>query len=71
MPLGVTYRDAKTYPEYSSLWRPQVRAQESGRLMSFYHGLGMFIFGMGALIVGAIVAYFIINQVMKDDEEKR
>ena len=20
MPLGVTYRDAKTYPEYSSLW---------------------------------------------------
>ena len=37
--------------------------------MSFYHGLGMFIFGMGALIVGAIVAYFIINQVMKDDED--
>ena len=37
--------------------------------MSFYHGLGMFIFGMSALIVGAIVAYFIINEVMKDDED--
>ena len=36
--------------------------------MSFYHGLGMFIFGMSALVVGAIVAYIIINKVMKDDE---
>ena len=35
--------------------------------MTMFHGLGMFIFGMGALIVGAIVAYFIINQGMKDD----
>ena len=39
--------------------------------MSFYHGLGMFIFGMSALIFGAIIAYFIINKVMKDDEEER
>ena len=39
--------------------------------MSFYHGLGMFIFGMGATIFGAIIAYFIINKVMKDDEEER
>jgi len=38
--------------------------------MSFYHGLGMFIFGMSALIVGSIVAYFIINEVMKDDEDE-
>ena len=38
--------------------------------MSFYHGLGMFIFGMGATIVGAIVAYFIINKVMEDKKEK-
>ncbi len=38
--------------------------------MSFYHGLGMFIFGMGAIIVGAIVAYFIINKVMEDKKEK-
>ena len=38
--------------------------------MSFYHGLGMFIFGMGAMIVGAIVAYFIINKVMENKKEK-
>ncbi len=38
--------------------------------MSFFHGLGMFIFGMGAMIVGAIVAYFIINKVMEDKKEK-
>ena len=37
--------------------------------MSFYHGLGMFIFGMSALIVGAIIAYFIINKVMKEKKE--
>ena len=35
-----------------------------------YHGLGMFIFGMGAMIVGAIVAYFIINKVMENKKEK-
>ena len=38
--------------------------------MSFYHGLGMFIFGMCAMIVGAIVAYFIINKVMENKKEK-
>ena len=38
--------------------------------MSFYHGLGMFIFGMSAMIIGAIVAYFIINKVMEDKKEK-
>ncbi len=38
--------------------------------MSFFHGLGMFIFGMGAMIVGAIVAYFIINKVMEEKKEK-
>ena len=31
----------------------------------------MFIFGMSAFIVGAIVAYYIINKVVKDDEETR
>tara|TARA_R100000482_G_scaffold78540_1_gene30735 strand:- start:63 stop:179 length:117 start_codon:yes stop_codon:yes gene_type:complete len=36
--------------------------------MTMFHGLGMFIFGMSALVVGAIVAYIIINKVMKDDE---
>ena len=37
--------------------------------MSFYHGLGMFIFGMSALIVGAIIAFYIINKVMKEKKE--
>ena len=37
--------------------------------MTFYHGLGMFIFGMSALIVGAIIAYFIINKVMEEKKE--
>ena len=37
--------------------------------MSFYHGLGMFILGMGALFVAAIIAYFIINKVMEEDED--
>tara|TARA_R100001129_G_scaffold128072_1_gene90047 strand:- start:744 stop:866 length:123 start_codon:yes stop_codon:yes gene_type:complete len=37
--------------------------------MSFYHGLGMFILGMGALLVAAIIAYFIINKVMEEDED--
>ena len=39
--------------------------------MSFYHGLGMFIFGMGATIFGAIVAYFIINKVMEKKEDPK
>ena len=39
--------------------------------MTMFHGLGMFIFGMSALIFGAIIDYFIINKVMKDDEEER
>ena len=38
--------------------------------MTFYHGLGMFFLGMGAIIICAFIAYFIINEVMKDDEEK-
>ena len=37
--------------------------------MTMFHGLGMFILGMGALWIGSIVAYFIINEVMKDDED--
>ena len=37
--------------------------------MSFYHGLCMFILGMGALLVADIIAYFIINKVMEEDED--
>jgi len=36
--------------------------------MSFYHGLGMFFFGMGALIVGAIIVWYVINKFVDNDE---
>ena len=37
--------------------------------MSFFHGLGMFIFGMGCTLVGSIIAFFIINKVIKKKKE--
>ena len=39
--------------------------------MSFYHGLGMFIFNMSALLIGAIIAFYIINKVMEEKKEPR
>jgi len=36
--------------------------------MSFYHGLGMFFLGMGVIIIGGMIAWYIINKVMEDDE---
>ena len=36
--------------------------------MSFYHGLGMFFLGMGAIIIGGIIAWDIINKVTEKDE---
>jgi len=36
--------------------------------MTFYHGLGMFFLGMGAIIVGGMIAWYVINKVMEDDE---
>jgi hypothetical protein len=39
--------------------------------MSFYHGLGMFILGMFAIIIGGMIAWYVINKVIKNDEEKR
>jgi len=38
--------------------------------MTFYHGLGMFVFNMVALIIGAIIAYIIINKVEKERKRK-
>ena len=38
--------------------------------MSFYHGLGMFFLGMGAFIVGAVIAYYIINKYFDNDDER-
>jgi len=37
--------------------------------MSIQYGLGMFLFGMGCTIVGAIIAFFIINKVLKKKKE--
>ena len=38
--------------------------------MTFYHGLGMFLFNMVALLVGAIIGYFIINKVEQARKRK-
>ena len=37
--------------------------------MTFYHGLGMFLFNMIAFFIGIIIAYIIIKKV--DEERKR
>ena len=37
--------------------------------MTFYHGLGMFIYNIFALIIGVIIVYYIIDKV--DEERKR
>ena len=34
------------------------------------YGIGMLAIGLLAISVGGLIAYFIINEVMKDDEEK-
>ena len=34
------------------------------------YGIGMLAIGLLAIAIGAFIAYFIINEVMKDDEEK-
>ena len=38
--------------------------------MTMYHGLGMFILGMFAIIGGGMIAWYVINKVMEDDEKK-
>jgi hypothetical protein len=35
-----------------------------------FHGLGMFILGMFAIIVGGMIAWYVINKVIKEDEKK-
>ena len=39
--------------------------------MTMYHGLGMFILGIFAIIIGGIITWYIINKVEKNDEEER
>jgi len=38
--------------------------------MTFYHGLSMFFFGMGAVIIGALIVFYVINKVMDDDKKE-
>ena len=39
--------------------------------MTFYNGLGMFIFSMSAFFIGAIAAYIIINKVTERRKESK
>ena len=39
--------------------------------MTIYYGLGMFLFGMSCTIIGAIIAFYIINKVMEEKKEPR
>ena len=39
-----------------------------GMKYEFYYGLGMFLFGMGALIVGALIVFYVINKYIDNDE---
>jgi len=32
-------------------------------------GIGMFFYGMGCILIGAIIAYYIINKTQKTKEE--
>ena len=41
-----------------------------GNIMTFFHGLGMFIYNMVALLLGAIIAYIIINMLEKERKRK-
>ena len=34
------------------------------------YGIGMLAIGLLAIAIGGFITYFIINEVMKDDEEK-
>ena len=47
--------------------------RKAGVQMSFYHGLGMFLFGTGATLVGAIAVYYVFNKISNkewiDDDE--
>ena len=38
--------------------------------MNISYGLGMLTMGMIAILVGGIIAWYIINKVVENDEEK-
>jgi uncharacterized membrane protein YdjX (TVP38/TMEM64 family) len=35
--------------------------------MTFAFGIGMFFYGMAAIFIGAIIAYFIIKRIKNDE----
>ena len=39
--------------------------------MTVGHGLLMFILGMGCITIAAIIMYFVINNLEKDNEKKQ
>ena len=38
--------------------------------MSASFGIGMFFYGMGALIIGALIVFYVINKFVGNDEKK-
>jgi len=38
--------------------------------VTFYHGLGMFLFNMVALLVGAIIIFIVINKIEEYKKRK-
>ena len=38
--------------------------------MTFYHGLGMFLFNMVALLVGAIIIFIVVNKIEQERKRK-
>ena len=39
--------------------------------MTIELGIGMFVYGMIAIFIGAIIAYFIINAVQQKEKEEK
>ncbi len=39
--------------------------------MTMFHGLGMFILGMFAIIIGGMIAWYVINKTVKDEDDGR
>ena len=38
-------------------------------MMTLGFGIGMFFYGMGAICIGATIAYYVINKIQKTPEE--
>ena len=38
--------------------------------MTFEFGMGMFFYGMGAILIGALIVFYVINKFVVNDEKK-